>query len=225
MVIVFSLSQLPVFQVKTVVVEGSDNTELQQEFQSLVGGSVFSRNLTRTVDRWLARDQSLSELRCRRGLPDTITCVAKSRQPSLIWLREGKEFLVDGQGLLYAEKGPQPLGIPSVEDKIGEEASVGSDVISGEIASQVVTLDSLLREREITVNRFFIQDSVYQIGATITGWTDSGGTSIQKELSVLFVSTESLEAQIKTLHSLLLQRGADVAKQIDLRVPGYVYYQ
>jgi hypothetical protein len=223
--LLWGLTRLPVFQIKTVAVEGSDNVELQKDFQGLIGTSVFSRELSRTVERWLLKDRSLSGLECRRGLPDSISCEAVLRAPSLVWLRDGKEFLVDDDGALYAEKGPQALSLPVVEDRLAEAVQIGNAVASAEVVEQLTRLHRLLGDRGITVSKFFITDSLYQIGAVLTSWQDSSGAVVNKELTALFVSTQPLEAQTKALRALLRERGSQINERVDLRVPGYLYYK
>jgi cell division septal protein FtsQ len=217
------VARLPFFQIQTVTISGVTNQELISELEALKGKSIFSSQITRTTTKWLSRDQSLSELTCRRGLPDAVTCSGKNREGVLIWRQTDGEFWVDVSGRVFAERQPTDATALVVEDRLGQ-VKTGIDVASREIIETYTRLNQQLTERSIGVKHFIVVDALYQPTVVISSFPGPGGAIIQKELAVQFAATESIAAQVKTLASLLGQRAERVATRIDLRVPGYVYY-
>lgn len=223
--LLFGLSRLPVFRIKHVAIEGADNAQLQTDLQALVGQSIFSRKIGQVTEHWLHTEGSLAILSCHKGLPSSLSCRAALRQPSLIWQQSGKEFLVDKDGVLYAEKGPGPLTVPVVQDQIGSTNQLGTNVASTEVIEQITRLKKTLEEQGIVISRFFITDSLYQVGVIIGGYKNTDNQPVTKELTALFASTQPIDAQAKVLRILLRERGGQITTRIDLRIPGYVYYK
>jgi hypothetical protein len=223
--VLVGITRLPVFQIKSVTLEGTDNEQLHQELQTFVGHSIFSRQISQAVERWTSDDRSLAALHCRRGLPNSLSCTAVTRLPALIWVRDGSEYLVDKEGLLYARKGPQPLDLPVLEDRLPGAVELSTNIASGEVVEKIIRLSTLLQSRSIDVGGFFITDSLYQVGVSATAFNTADGTRVEKEFTVLFTSTQPLQAQMRVLAALLDQQRANIAAQVDLRVPGYVYYR
>lgn len=218
------LTRLPIFQLKSVSVEGVNNPETVAELKSLVGSSIFSARITRTVDHWLATDPALRSLSCRRGIPDTLQCQATYRTGALVWKQPNGEFWVDVNGRVFSVRQAEQPATIVVEDALAT-AAIGADVASTEIVELFLRLQKALTDRLIVVNRFYIVDAVYQPGVVIGGFTTSDGRQIQKEVRAVFAATESIEAQVRTLKQLIDNNGDQVAGYIDLRVPGYVYYR
>ncbi len=218
------LTRLPIFQLKSVSVEGVNNPETVTELKSLVGSSIFSGQISRTVERWLATDPALNALSCRRGIPDTLQCQASYRSGALVWKQSNGEFWVDINGRVFSARQPEQPAAIVVEDALAT-ATIGGDVASTEIVELFLRLEKALTDRLIVVNRFYVVDAVYQPGVVIGGFTTSDGRQIQKEVRAVFAATESIEAQVRTLKQLLDNNGDQIAGQIDLRVPGYVYYR
>ncbi|QQG49983.1 MAG: hypothetical protein HZB70_00100 [Candidatus Berkelbacteria bacterium] len=223
--VIFALSRLPVFKIKQVNIEGADNALLKEELQSLVGQSIFSSTVSRTTERWLRQERSLAALTCHRGLPSSLSCQATMRSPAIIWVQSGREFLVDEEGVLYAEKSGQPLDVPLLEDRVNTDSNLGSQVASREIVEQVIRLKKILSEQSVTTKSLFVADSLYQLGALITSYVGADGQPVQKELTALFISTQPIESQVKALRTLLKERGGSIKERVDLRIPGYVYYK
>jgi len=216
-------ARLPVFQIKSVTTDGVTNPELLADLQTLVGHSIFSGQITRVTDRWLIRDQSLATLFCRRGLPSSVRCNATTRHGVLVWRQGTAEYWVDDNGRAFAVRQPTETAGLIVEDQAANPVKVGSDVASGEIVDVFLRLQQGLTDRAIVVRHFFIADVLYQPGALVSSFTVHG-QMVQKDVSVLFAATESIDSQVRTLASLLAERGDRIQGRVDLRVPGYIYY-
>ncbi len=218
------VSRLPVFQIKTVTITGLTNAELISELEGLRGKSIFSGSISRTTSKWLGRDPSLAELVCRRGIPDSISCSGKNRTGALVWKNQTGEYWVDADGRVFSARSATEQAALVVEDRVGE-IKIGTDVASQEIITTYLRLQQRLTDRSIAVKNFIVADALYQPSVIISSFPGPSSAAIQREVTVLFAATESIDAQVQTLASLLIQRGERVAAQIDLRVPGYVYYR
>jgi len=224
--ILYGITRLPIFAISDVTVEGTNNAELAKSLTELEGTSIFSGKIAAKKQEWYQKDSSLADIICRKGLPSSLHCQVRTRVPSLVWVTNGKEYLVDENGVLYAEKSSnQQLDVPFIEDRLNTAAALGNEVASGDVIGQVVKLKTRLNERGIHTERFFIQDSLYQLGVTITQYPGPNGEEVKRNLLTYFITTQPLEAQVKTLQTLLKERGPAVTERVDLRVPGYVYYR
>lgn len=217
------VARLPLFQVKSVTISGITNAELRAEIEAFNGKSIFSSQIGRTTSKWLSRDPSLAELICRRGLPDSVTCTGKTRTGVLVWKRNGAEYWVDADGRAFAARNPAEPASLVIEDRVGE-VGVGVDVASREIVDTYIRLQQRLSERAIVVKNIVVADALYQPTVVISAFPGPNAVTVQKEITALFVATESVDAQVKTLVSLLGSRGQLVADRVDVRVPGYIYY-
>ncbi len=220
----FLLSRLPVFRIKSVSVTGDTNDRLTENLAKLDGTTIFSSKIKRLSDQLINDDKSLATVSCRKGLPNSLTCNITRRQPALIWQSRDKLFLVDANGLLYQERTDDSFKGLTLVDQASQPVTIGLQVVSSEVISQIQKLNDLLTKSKIDVSRYYINDSVYQIGATVNSFMVDG-QPVTKNINILFVTTQPLEAQIKSLIALLNQKGKSINSQVDLRIPGYVYFK
>lgn len=222
-VIIFGVTRLPIFKVNSVSVQGTSNLDLTNDLNALKGSSIFSRKISSTIERWLREDGSIADLNCRKGLPSDLSCVVKPREPKLILKKNGQEYVLDGLGVVFATRAAE-FNAPVLEDRAAQEVKLGEEILSEQVVDQIIKLDDILKEAEIIVDRYLVEDSLYQLGAVVTSFK-AGDELLSKSIIVRFVSSESITSQTKTLQSLLKERGRSISERVDLRVPGYVYYK
>ena len=219
---VILISRLPVFTIKEVLVQGIDDQSVTDKLTSVRGHSIFSPFINGTVEQVRAGNPHINNVDCRRGLPDTVRCTVTLRVPSLVWLHSGKTWLVDVDGFIYAE-GSVP-DLPVIEDRSPAVVATGETVASREVITQYRELRDGLVKDGFGLTGMFITESLYQVGAILTNNNQPEVNWAPKSpVTVLFVTTYSLESQRQALKEVLAQKKESITGRIDLRVPGYVY--
>lgn len=221
--LVVLMSRLPVFTIKEVNVQGTDDQAIIADLESIKGRSIFSQFITATAEQVKAKNIAIAELKCQRGIPDSIRCQVSMRQPALIWRQNNQGWLVDTSGFVYAGDAGTP-GLVTVEDRGPSEIKIGQTVTSQELVTSYQNLLKGLADDGYAVTTAFITESLYQVSVVVTGngqpelaWTPP------QPITVLFVTTYSLEAQRQALRQVVIDKKATITERVDLRVPGYAY--
>jgi len=218
------VGRLPIFLIKTVGVTGA-SADTQARLQSLIGQSLFSSKISQLIDQLKQDSPVIDTLSCRRGIPDTLRCEVTVHQPVFLWQRQDKKYLVSSEGLLYAVAS-EPAALPLIEDRAAQVVELGAYVAGSEILAYYQKLYQLLLDQQFTVDRLFIDQSLYQVNALLKGSSNETITfPATGQISVLFAANRPAEDQIKTLMALMQQKGAAITERVDVRVGEYAYYK
>ncbi len=211
---VILIPRIPLFTIRSVEVDGAGDPAVTMPLHQLAGQSLFSRKISTTVNHIEETDVTISQLNCRRGIPHSLHCQVNYRQPVILWKAENSYFSVDDSGLVFNQS-PSPIaGLTIVEDQRSQHVVIDQIVISSGAIEAYKKLATLLQAKNITFNNLFISESLYQVGATLTD-----------NRTALFVIHYPLDTQVNLLAQILQEKGGQIKERIDLRVPGYVYYQ
>lgn len=222
-VVILLLSRLPIFTIQHVMVEGTTNQTVINYLEKLNGQSIFSRLIGSTVNQIRANHLDINTIECKRGLPDTIRCQVLLRTPAIVWHHNNQRWLVDEQGYVYGPAGAEE-GLLLVEDRGPTGVAIGQIVASEEIVSQYQQLITDLRTDGYAVTTIFVTESLQQPSIIMTGNESPGfDWSPSAPITVLFVTTYSLESQRQALKEIIAQKKSSITERIDLRVPGYAY--
>lgn len=220
---IYLFGRLPLFRIQTVQVDGTVDEQLTKELEAAKQYSIFSAAIRRNTERVLASNLQLDSLDCRRGLPNTLRCQATMRQPVLIWKQNGQEWLIDKDGFVYASKSSD-VRVPVVDDRGSKAVALRQTVASSDIVSFYNEVIRQLQANGLTVEQLFISESLYQVGANITGSTSPELPFPQKSpIAVLMTTSYPVESQVMALLEVLKTKNDQISERIDLRVPGYVY--
>lgn len=219
----YLFARLPIFQIDTIVVEGTDNPEIIARLEELKGSSILSSAIAGKVAEMLQEQSEVLILDCNKGIPDTVRCHVTEREAMFGWQSGGKSFLVDETGTAYKEAA-LPTGVVPIEDRANLPVELGSTVMSEELVGIYQSISGGLAEKGVILDRFFIRSSPLHPGAVITGRSNGlpfPAKAIEAEFSVNY----PVAYQLQLLTSLLDTKSANIASRIDLRTPGYLYYQ
>ncbi len=218
----YFLTRLPVFQVRTIVLAGSNNPELTIQLDGLKGSSILSGAIAERVAQIERHYPELEMLECIKGIPNTLRCQATERQPQLAWQTGGHMYLLDGGGVAYQIT--EAPNVPIVEDRKNVAVKLGDQPINGEILSIYRDIQTKLTESGYTVGRFFVNTSVLHAGAVLTSRAAGSpfpANPIEVELSLSY----PVSIQVVMLNQLLETKSSQISNRVDLRTPGYLYYK
>lgn len=212
------VGRLPIFTVKTVTVTGTDQAAIIEKLQTIKGRSIFSRSIALAIDQILATDLSVKTVECRRGIPDTVRCQVSMRGSALVWRRGESIFSVDDRGLVYANGGDGVV----VDDRGTNLLAIGQTVASADSIDAYKRLHQGLIERGYGVNNLFIGESLYQVGAVISGngkmeWAPAS------PVTAMFITSYPLPSQLAAVDEIVRTKREKITQSIDLRAPGYAY--
>ncbi|HUD20663.1 MAG TPA: hypothetical protein VMQ44_01180 [Candidatus Saccharimonadales bacterium] len=223
-VAIFLASRLPVFTIRSVEVSGTIDQGIIGHLEDLKGQSLFSRQVSQVRLDILKSNSSVADVDCRRGIPDYLRCAVSMRTPALIWRSGGIDYLADSHSLLYAQYLQTSQQLPIVEDRSATKAAVGQTVANSDLVKIFTDTNTKLNQAGFVVSELFINDTVYQVGAVVTGSTSSDlPYPAGKTISLLMTINTPIDAQITAAKQILKDKGGQVNAQIDLRVPGYAY--
>jgi len=212
----FLLARLPIFRIKEISVSGSANKSISAKLEPLRGVSIFSSKIDALQRHVQREDPGIGSLNCRRGVPSILKCTVAYRKPVLAWKNGKAQLFVDEAGYAFERSTEAPLDLPTVIDRAKSSPKAGDRVLSSQIVEAYLELDSLLRKSSLNPTEYFIGESLFQIGAII----EIGG----REAQVLFSIASPATWQVKTLRAVIAKKGKTAFSNVDLRVPGYVYY-
>lgn len=218
----YFLTRLPVFQVKTIALEGSDDAALIAELDSLKGRSILSAGVTEKVQEVGAAHPELGELSCIKGIPNTLRCAATVRQAQLGWLTNGQVFLLDQYGIAFQQTATP--AVPVVEDRKNVAVALGDQPISSEVLIIYQDIKTRLAESGYTIEKFFVNTSVLHAGVIVAS-RSPGLPFPAHPIEVEFSLSYPVSIQISTLNKLLESKSGQIGSRVDLRTPGYLYYK
>lgn len=232
---VYTIFFSPLFSIRRVIVEGTQNQEIIARMNAFAGKNIF-RVRSSTVTQGLVRDfTEVSTVHIARGIPDTIKVSVQERSVNLVWIGAHQYALLDNTGTtskvlpIDAERTdedvknfkvlpfslPESLGNVSV---VWDTRGVPLDPKTFHLPTGFVRFitegQQKLQENNVTIRYFLIRETTFQAEAV----TDRG-------FHILFDTTRSLLQQIEAVKVVLRDHGNDVHEYIDVRVDGWGYYK
>jgi len=212
--IITLIPRIPLFTIRTVEINELNDSDVTLVLRQLVGQSLFSRNVSATVHHIEETNVTISQLNCQRGIPHSLHCQVSYRQPVLLWKAGDTYFAVDASGLVFSQSPSPTSGLTIVEDQRSQHVALNQIVLSSGAIEAYQKLATLLQAKGIIVKNLFVNESLYQIGAVLAD-----------NRTALFVIHYPLDTQVALLAQILQEKNNEIEQRIDLRVPGYIYYQ
>jgi cell division septal protein FtsQ len=223
--IIWFFTKAPWLRVKDIKIEGEATEETKAEIETLRGDNILWLSVTNPESAILKRQPNIKEIQILRGIPDTLRVKLIERQPSLIWQVNDQWYTLDPYGFAFKvqnlnrrEDGSLDLpgtDLPVIVDTKNLGVAVGQTVVR----QQFVTFMRDLKDRlPKEVNLTFVRGEIGETSYSTTVVTNAGW-------NVLFDTTRSLDAQLRTLTKVLETKRNEVHNYIDVRVRGWVYYR
>lgn len=218
-------TQAPWLKVRDIRIEGNPTEETKVEIEKLRGQNILWLSVTRPEEAIVSQQPSIKEIQILRGIPDTLRVKLIEREPALIWQLGDVWYTVDPTGFVYKEQqiGKKPDGSPDYPGTdlpvIVDTKSVPVKITDTIVRPQFIGFIQNLQERlpkELNLN--VVRGEVGETTFNVMVVTDAGW-------NVLFDTTRTLDAQLKTLTKVLASKRGDIKQYVDIRVRGWVYYK
>lgn len=219
----YFFTRLPVFQIKNIDTAKVKSAVVIEELNELIGKSILSAGVANKVFEIQNTHIELIELRCDKGIPDTLKCRSEEREPAFIWQTGEKKFLIDSNGLIYMN-GEGILGVITIEDRANIEIDLGDNVISEEMVLIYKNIITSLEKFSFVVDNFYVKTSPLHPGVVISARKDDKLFSPNK-IEVEFSASYPVDTQAKLLSQLMETKAGLIKERVDLRTPGYIYYK
>jgi hypothetical protein len=206
----------PVFKIKHVIVEGEPSGDLNHQVEAFKGRNIlFIGNLANELKN---KELDIKTVRIYRGLPDTIKISFSPREQAIIWSTDGKNYLIDEEGIDYKEISDQEklgLNLPIVIDRENVPIKLGAQAVSSQFLSTIKKLtENCFSKTQEEVDRFEVGETTFQI-EVIT----------KSKIKIIFDTLRNIDDQLDTARDILTAHRAEIKEYLDVRVDGWVYYK
>lgn len=209
-----SISEARVLSIDRIMVRGNNRMateDLLSVLAPLRGESIVGTDL----DAWRMRLQSLPWIRdavLRRSLPSTLEVTVSEREPIGIGRGKGRLFLVDEQGRIIDDYGPQysDVDLPIVD---GLALDGGPDDVRGGLAARVI---QALRSKPAIARR---------LSQVVVTDAHNAAVIVDGDPALIYVGEDRFLARLESyldLAGALRQRVADI-DYVDLRFDERIY--
>lgn len=159
----------------------------------------------------------VAEVEIQKGIPDTIRITILKRQPVIVWQTGEKKYLVDKEGMAYAEADEaKAAGLPRVIDDKNIAVNQGEKIVSRSFINFVrEMIEKFTPRSNLAIKEMRISETTFDLTVMT-----------QNNFYVLFDTTRSAETELDDLRRVLAHlKGALPKEYIDLRVEGWAYYK
>lgn len=204
------------FRVTDVLIEGN-KTIVTEDLKSLVpkGNNIILMNTKPIKDAIIARYPQIKDIAIFKGLPNAIKVQIVERQATLVWVTNGKRYLIDPEGVVSREiSEAESSSLPIVSDIRNIPVQVNGNLLSPDFIAFVTYVNNHFYEiTNIKPTGYFVDETTYDL--TID--TDAN-------ITVYLETVRSPDSQLENLKSLLASYRDKITQYVDLRVEGWGYY-
>lgn len=224
MLVVFAVSRISIFPIKTIDITGQASEGVRNELEKLKGKGLLSREVKHRLGIIAQTTGELSALECSKGLPSTLKCSATARTPALAWKLGESYFEIDQRGQVYSKVSETQVRPVVIDRTPSSEPAMGTNILSTDLIAIYRDIPELLTKSGYTVDNLFVADSLYQIGAQVTGRkTESLDWLPGKPINFLFSTSYPISDQVQVINQLVDGKRDRITQSVDVRVPGYAY--
>lgn len=210
---------------KNIRIDGNATDETVAAIEKLRGKNILWLSVTHPEQEIVKNQPIVKEIQILRGLPDTLRVKLIERESAIIWQVDDRWLTVDPSGFIFREqllskKEDGSLEIPGTDlpvvvDTKNLPVKVGDVITRPQFVQFVRQLkERLPKEIGAEMVRAEVGETTFNVTiATNAGW------------NILFDTTRTLNAQLRTLARVLESKRGDVHEYIDVRVRGWVYYK
>lgn len=223
--VVWFFTRAPWLQVKNIQIDGQATEATIAEIEKLRGQNILWLSVTRPESVIVQHQPSIKEIQILRGIPDTLRVRLIEREPALIWQVGEHWYTLDKTGFVFQEvvlskKSDGSLEYPGTDlPVIVDTKNLGVKIGQTIVQPSFITFTRDVKERlSKEVNLRFVRGEIQETTFNLTVVTDAGW-------NILFDTTRSLDAQLRTLTRALETKRGEIKEYVDIRVRGWVYYK
>lgn len=211
--VIYTLFYSPIFKIKNIIISGSNSEMLTKEIEKIKGENIILFKSKEIEEEIIKNFPSAVNVQIIRGLPDTIKIQWEDHIPKIIWATSGKQYLVDGRGLVYKET--DEITLPQVMDNKNLSVSLGDFVVSENFVNFVIDTSGQFEPMfGFKIIHFEINETMFQVDAiTDQGW------------KIIFDTTRPVKNELSDLQKFLESHKDELKEYVDLRIEGKVFFQ
>jgi hypothetical protein len=134
--------------------------------------SIFLANADKITAEILKTFPQIEKINFKKNLPDNLAIFVEERKPSALLCQSEKCFFVDKNGIAYEETSEKSFEGPKIKNQsLSSEIKLGQIVISGDLMSQILKINSKLAgDLKITLQEFDVVSDQRMNLKTASGW-------------------------------------------------------
>jgi hypothetical protein len=217
---IYGVGASAAFGFKTLELDG-DRYTLADEVRALVGvtgGANLFLVATDVIEARIAQLPTVAGVDVEVSLPATIRVALRDRQPVMTWRVGERSFLVDGDGMLFAELGDQATEdatlLPAITDLRAESLSLEIGAVVDPIVIDAATRLGSVRPDHIGSTARSFRLSVSDQHGFVVHADPDGWTAIFGFYTPSLRTPDLIPGQVNLLRELLEGREAAVAEVI-----------
>lgn len=207
------------FTLKTIEIHGNKNIEAKKILELvdnqtnifLLDTELLEKTIIETIP-WI------KSVTIYKGIPNAIKINIVENEPSIKWITDGKSYLLNDNGFVYAELSQNEGGfdyLPVVIDRGNLPVEIKRKIVSENFVEFINSIYSeLFVLTNIKPKQFFVEDTTIDVNLE----SDTG-------VIIKFDSLRPSEIQMNNLKLFLIEKKRESYQYIDLRVSGWVYYK
>lgn len=202
-------------QIKTSGLSLIDRDSFEKELYQYKHKNLLLLNTLKIRLQLLKQYSELTTLKVTKSLPTALEVCVEERKPSLVWRKEGIDYLVDEDGYIILEGDKDFFQDYLVlYDQSDTQLKENEPVVSSEFLKFAKTTKRLLDQNKLFQEfEFFLGNSNYELKVVTPGFP------------IFFNTVREAKEQVLALEEVYPEIHKKVVEYIDLRVPGKVFYK
>ena len=217
---IYGATASPAFGLASVELDGLNFTNeaaVEARLAVTEGANLFTL-ATGPLEARIAALPTVADARVAVRLPDTLTVTITEHEPILVWRVGGRDLLLGGDGILFAQVGEDPppgaASLPVIEDRRAASVSLGVGWQLAPVDFDAATRLGSLRPVEVgsragALSVVVTDDQGYVVSGGPDGWTAIFGFYTPS-----LRTPDIIPGQVRLLRSLLSGREAEVERVI-----------
>ncbi|MCA9388338.1 cell division protein FtsQ/DivIB [Candidatus Berkelbacteria bacterium] len=206
------------FLVKEIRVVGSITPEVEAAIDGLHGEHLLTYSTVGMTKNLKKTQGSIRRLEISKGLPSTLLIDVVLRKPVLIWRTNGKDYLIDKDGVIYnadVDELKSNHNLPLIEDTMKQPVAVGSPIVTKPFVEFITELNDQFSDSfPISITKFVVRETTFEVELhTDKGWY------------VLFDTNRLVKPQLDGLKDVFEKFGLEIKEYVDLRIEGKAYFK
>jgi len=207
----------PYFRIREVVIEGNSLVSDDEILNSIpTGENIFRFNISATKSAIMSHSPAIADLAIYRGIPNTLKITVLERKPTIVWLTQGRYFLIDDAGIVDREiKAEEFQDLLHISDQKNLTIGTGDRIASPSfIDFAKIINDKFFEYTNIKISSFSVPETTFDLYV----YTDAG-------FYVKFDTTRPAEKELTDLKNIIIAYRDNIREYVDVRINGWAYYK
>ncbi len=212
--LIFVVFVSSIFRIKNVQVFGKIEDDSLKYLETYKNKNIFLLDSDYIENELEQMNPQLKNIDISFGIPNVLRATFTERQPKLIWITDGLEFLIDNDGIVFKENESHIKDLPIVYDNSNLEIKIPSQIASKGFVDFINHLNFISQDYNLEFKNFAVNETTFQLDAI----TNEG-------IKIIFDTTRPVSDQLDAYEKVYNDHKDQVKEYVDLRVEGWVYFK